>query len=610
VFVYSVFVHFRLFVDDWAIRREVRLVPDSIVPAGVPSSAGEALAMVLNGLKWLAQAELASVPAAAQADALRGLEDAESLLTAARAALLSAFDRGRGFESDGHGTARSWLRWQSRVSNGAASGSVGWMRRLRSHRLVADALAAAGVSASWARHICGWTDPLPQGKRDQADAILLQAAADGADLADLAVLAEEIRARLAEPDKDGPDYDGRNNNGPGGDGSGGDGPGGDPDGGGPGGGGPDGGGPDGGGPDGGGPDGGGGPGGDGPDGGGPGGDGPAGGAGGAGRDGKLWLGLTIGGAGRLEGDLSPGCAAALRAVLDSLGKKAGPEDTRTAPERHHDALHEALRRLLAAGGLPARAGQPVQIQLHITLEELLRRLHPHPRTSPPGSPGPGPGSPGPRSPGPRSPGPGSPGPGGGGAWPAGWPLAAPGEECDASLAPIVTGALDHDLLQRLTQALTPGGTRPGNPDSDTIRDLIIANAAALLSGPRGLASWFRRELAGPAGSASLPLDTGTSTETIPPHLRRAVTHRDQHCTAPGCDQPPPACQVHHITPTSQGGTTKLTNLILLCTFHHLILIHKWGWTITLNPDGTTTMTSPDGKRVFHSHSPPAADADA
>jgi hypothetical protein len=33
-----------------------------------------------------------------------------------------------------------------------------------------------------------------------------------------------------------------------------------------------------------------------------------------------------------------------------------------------------------------------------------------------------------------------------------------------------------------------------------------------------------------------------------------------------------------------------------------------GWTIALNPDGTTTMTSPDGKRIFHSHSPPVSTA--
>ena len=65
--------------------------------------------------------------------------------------------------------------------------------------------------------------------------------------------------------------------------------------------------------------------------------------------------------------------------------------------------------------------------------------------------------------------------------------------------------------------------------------------------------------------------------------------------------------MHHIIPRSQGGATSLANCILLCSFHHLILIHRWGWTITLNADGTTTDTSPHG-RTLHSHSPPTAAA--
>jgi len=57
---------------------------------------------------------------------------------------------------------------------------------------------------------------------------------------------------------------------------------------------------------------------------------------------------------------------------------------------------------------------------------------------------------------------------------------------------------------------------------------------------------------------------GTVTDLVPPHLRRAITTRDQHCAAPGCQQPPAACHVHHIIPRSQGGPTSLTNCILLC----------------------------------------------
>jgi hypothetical protein len=37
----------------------------------------------------------------------------------------------------------------------------------------------------------------------------------------------------------------------------------------------------------------------------------------------------------------------------------------------------------------------------------------------------------------------------------------------------------------------------------------------------------------------------------------------------------------------------------------LVVIHQWGWRLTLNPDGTTTALSPDG-RALHSHDPPRA----
>jgi HNH endonuclease len=62
--------------------------------------------------------------------------------------------------------------------------------------------------------------------------------------------------------------------------------------------------------------------------------------------------------------------------------------------------------------------------------------------------------------------------------------------------------------------------------------------------------------------------------------------------------------VHHILARKDGGRHALTNLALLCRFHHLIAIHAWGWTFTLNADGTTTAVSPDGSKTLHSHPPP------
>src|SRR5581483_60448 len=103
---------------------------------------------------------------------------------------------------------------------------------------------------------------------------------------------------------------------------------------------------------------------------------------------------------------------------------------------------------------------------------------------------------------------------------------------------------------------------------------------------------------------SLPLDIGAATVTIPAHLRKAAGIRHLRCAFPGCQVPFTACDLHHLIPRSRGAPTSLPNLVPLCHFHHQIAIHRWGWTLRLHADGTTTATSPEGSRVFHSHSPP------
>jgi len=73
----------------------------------------------------------------------------------------------------------------------------------------------------------------------------------------------------------------------------------------------------------------------------------------------------------LHGDLTPECAAVVGTVLDALSAPAGSEDTRTQAQRFHDGLQEAMRRLVAAGLLPERAGQPVKAWVHISLADLM-----------------------------------------------------------------------------------------------------------------------------------------------------------------------------------------------------------------------------------------------
>ena len=160
-----------------------------------PSSTVQALAMVSAGLGYLARCDAAGLGTAAQAEALVGLEQAEAQHTAARAKILAAFTAQGGYQADGHYGARSWLRAFTKITPGAAGGAAGWARRLAAHPVIAAALAAGQISASWARQLCDWTGQLPEDLRPDADQILLAAAAGGADLHDLTALAREMIER-------------------------------------------------------------------------------------------------------------------------------------------------------------------------------------------------------------------------------------------------------------------------------------------------------------------------------------------------------------------------------------------------------------------------------
>jgi hypothetical protein len=286
------------------------------------------------------------------------------------------------------------------------------------------------------------------------------------------------------------------------------------------------------------------------------------------EDRRVRVETTFAGAGVLSGDLTPECAAVVTAVLDALSAPLGAEDTRTHEQRYHDALEDAMRRLVASGLLPERAGQPVKLWGHVSLAELralddgsvlqeqwigemtIRWAARRAAASQTGSDG------------------------------ADWldGKAAGAVACDATIIPVVTGQVDpaalddlvnlclqfagHDLhcgspphpdpapqpgattTQPGPTTPQPGGTdpagnagpadqpgpRPPTPQAlEMLRHAIIGKAVDLVSGPGGLASFLRtRQLGARLSGPSLPLDVGRSTE-IPAAIRRAVILRDQHC---------------------------------------------------------------------------------
>jgi Domain of unknown function (DUF222) len=506
-----------------------------------PASAEQALEMMRAGMDYLAAADATAMPTSMQAQCLQTFEQIDAVEIAARARVLAAFTSSQGYCEDAAYSPRSWLIHQTRVNRGVAAGHTGWARRAARGEEVIARLAARELSESFARVCCGWADQLPADQRAWGQKILLDAARDGADLRDLHA---EGKQMVEEAKAGAPDSDELDF-----------------------------------------------------------------------EDRAVRVETTIGGAGVIHGDLTPECAAALTSVLESLSAPAGAEDTRSRRQRYHDALEEAMRRLTAAKLLPQRAGQPAKVWAHISLADLLvldpgatvtqewidrtraRWAAARAAASVAG--------------------------GDGGAWLDG--AGAAGFACDASITPVVTGEVDPGALEDLVRLCAelagygPGGRADGAGRADDARprpptgrgrealeQAIIGKAVDLLSGPGGLASFLRRKLLGARlGGPSLPLDVGMS-ENVPAGIRNAVVLRDQHCRFPGgCWQPAAACEVHHVTHKARGGKTSVKDCVLLCWFHHHVVIHQWGWTLVLNPDGTTTAWNKDRTKTLHSHSPPA-----
>ncbi len=514
-----------------------------------PLSTADKFGLVESLLGELAGEDAASQPVAVTAEGLRALEQIDAVGAAVRARLLAAFDAQQGPVADGQRTTRTWLVNCLRITKGQAGEYQAILALAGKHEPLLAGLRDRVLTKSAALQLARWTKAIPEPFREGAEEIVMAAAQAGVDLRGLAAICAEIRERTAGPD-----------------------PGDDPD------------------------------------------DDPR-------LDRSVSVDTTMDGVGVMRGDLTAECAAMVTSVLDALSAPTGGGDLRTHPQRYHDALEEAMRRLLASGLLPKRAGQPVKALAHIHFTELLAmdqdsvlqeswiadarvRWAAHRAAA-------------------------SAGPSDGGAWLTG--EAARVVACDAMIVPVVTGDLDPDAVEdliglcvRYDQARHDGpdpaaqaqpGPQDGPPEASgaaaasaetlgRLEQQILARVIQIVSGPGGLASFLRRNLLGkPLGGPSLPLDVG-QTDDIPVHLRRLVALRDQGCQHPGgCDQPASRCEPHHVVHRADGGPTSLTNLKDYCWWHHHVLLHQLGWTLTVHPDGTSQVTSPDGKTI-RSHSPP------
>lgn len=97
---------------------------------------------------------------------------------------------------------------------------------------------------------------------------------------------------------------------------------------------------------------------------------------------------------------------------------------------------------------------------------------------------------------------------------------------------------------------------------------------------------------GPDGS---PRDVGRRHRLVTAALRALLEERDHgRCRFPAC-QRRRRLHAHHIVHWADGGPTDLSNLVLLCPFHHQ-LVHEHGFSMTIDR-ATLTFHRPDGTAI-------------
>ena len=283
-------------------------------------------------------------------------------------------------------------------------------------------------------------------------------------------------------------------------------------------------------------------------------------------------------------------------MLDALGAPAGAGDDRTQGQRYHDALAEAMRRLVAGGLLPERAGQPVKALVHVSLADLMRlegssalaqEWTDEVRTrwaaaraaaSESGSDG--------------------------GAWLDG--KAAEAATCDASLTPLVTGAVDLGALDelirlcahlgRLNDALgiAGGAGAPGCGMYSSIRP--SARPSPWSPAPAGSRPSCGAASSAPGSAGRACRWTWASAETSRPRSAGPSSNGTSTASSPvAATRPPQAakCITSRIKQTAARARVRRR----ACTFHHQVVIHRLGWTVVLNPDGTTTAWNKDKTKI-------------
>ena len=164
--------------------------------------------------------------------------------------------------------------------------------------------------------------------------------------------------------------------------------------------------------------------------------------------------------------------------------------------------------------------------------------------------------------------------------------------CDNALAsgnlPILRTVKPHVIVRIGIDDLVDPATGPGVADLGFGATISAARARWIACDGN-----VTRIIIGPEGR---PLDIGRTKRNYPPHLRRAIEVRDEHCVFAGCHAPTYWCDVHHLLHWAHDGETSEENGALLCERHHTKVHH--GFSIVRDADGRWHTYRPDGTEIL------------
>lgn len=186
------------------------------------------------------------------------------------------------------------------------------------------------------------------------------------------------------------------------------------------------------------------------------------------------------------------------------GTDAQRRDTRSAGQRHHDALKVVLRDSIASGRLGQHRGLPVTVIVLMTLRELENAVAEHDPTAP---------------------------------------------KVGVGGARVVTG--DGGRLPASGPHVATGGGAM----------LSVGDAVRLASHAHHYLALFD-------DADGRPLYLGRSKRIASADQRIVLHARDIGCTFPGCTKPGLLCQTHHRTEWAEGGRTDADQLTFACEPHH------------------------------------------